>query len=50
MEETTCELGEIFQEGDVTCVGELCLRCSGGTWEVDDSIEENLRKIAFNFA
>jgi len=35
MEETSCELGEIFEEGSVTCVDELelCLRCSGGIWE-----------------
>jgi len=35
MEDTSCDLGEIFQDGDETCIDEpkLCLRCSGGTWE-----------------
>jgi hypothetical protein len=35
MEEKSCELGEIFQDGDETCIDEpkLCLRCSGGIWE-----------------
>ena len=33
MEETSCELGDIFLEGSVTCVEELCLRCLGGIWE-----------------
>jgi hypothetical protein len=40
MEEwTSCELGEIFLEGSVTCLDEygLCLRCSGGIWEPVDS-------------
>jgi hypothetical protein len=39
MEETNCELGETFQDGDVTCMDELelCLRCSGGIWEPVDS-------------
>ena len=37
MEDTSCELGDVFQEGSVTCVDELCLRCSGGIWEPVDS-------------
>lgn len=41
MEETSCELGEIFEEGKVTCLDEpkLCLRCVGGIWEPVDSEE-----------
>jgi len=39
MEWTSCELDEIYQEGSVTCLTEfnLCLRCSGGIWELVDS-------------
>ena len=39
MEGTSCELGEIFEEGSETCLLEhkLCLRCSGGIWEPVDS-------------
>ena len=35
MEEKSCELGEIFQDGDETCIDEpkLCLRCVDGIWE-----------------
>ena len=29
-EGTSCELGEIFERGSVTCVEEACLRRSGG--------------------
>lgn len=36
MEDTSCELGDIFQEGSMTCAGELCLRCSGGIWEPEE--------------
>lgn len=38
MEWTSCELGEIFLEGSLTCIKEydLCLRCSGGIWEPED--------------
>ena len=36
MEDIVCELGDIFLEGSVTCVDELCLRCAGGIWEPVD--------------
>ncbi|MGC8490525.1 MAG: hypothetical protein ACP5SH_02195 [Syntrophobacteraceae bacterium] len=33
LENGSCELGgEIFRIGSVNCVGNLCLRCSEGTW------------------
>ncbi len=35
MEETGCELnGEVFQNDSVTCVGNVCLRCSDGIWQL----------------
>lgn len=42
MEWTSCELGDIFEEGSVTCLREfdLCLRCSGGIWEPVDCESE----------
>lgn len=45
MEDKSCELGEIFDEGGEICIADpemrvrQCLRCSGGIWEPTDSEE-----------